>query len=172
MMRLQKKKWPWKIWKTRKKYPLKKFTNGVSPQIPHVKKKSMPVNKYKKCAFDETAKLPTKKPHKFWKTEFVAQTPIESLRPGSQKWRIFITLSDLFDQYYMSVLWVFGSYLTSIWSVFDEYLVRPARVPPPGPGRPYINADYSLLYDYLMIIQGVDYPRTPYSSPEMIRGYK
>ena len=122
----EKKRWPWKNWKTRKKY-LKKFTNEDSRQIPLVKTKSMPVNKYKKCAYDETAKLPTKKPHKFWKTEFVTQTLIESLRPVCPKWRIFITPSDLFDQYLMSIWCVFDEYLISILRVFG-----PAKVPAPA----------------------------------------
>ena len=31
------------------------------------------------------------------------------------------------------------------------------------------HKDYSLLWDYFKIIQEVDYPRTPYSSLEMVR---
>ena len=45
----------------------------------------------------------------------------------------------------------------------------PARVHP-GPGRPYINRDYLLLWNYLAIIEEVNYLRAPYSSLEMVRG--
>ena len=66
-----------------KKYVLKiNVAHGDSRQIPHVKTKSMPVKKYKKFAY-EIGKLHVKKPaHKFWKTDFVTQTPIKPSRPG------------------------------------------------------------------------------------------
>ena len=38
-----------------------------------------------------------------------------------------------------------------------------------GPRGPNLG-DYSVLWDYFMIIQEVDYPRTPYSSLEMVGG--